>query len=188
MSNDPVERVVAMLRNAGYVPRSSPMRVASVDFDFAAILTGGHSLDLVVVVDTLSESSDRFQRKLENLSRALDLVSSRRPITAVLVGPPPRTAAMDGLMRTGRVLVIDSPVGADADGMIQDAIAVLLPLELPKLDDTTTQSWDDMRAGLEATHEVELIGPLLDQAEIDGTAVRQQLRTWLSQPLTEGTE
>lgn len=184
----PVQRVVALLSDVGgYVRREVPFRIASVDFEFAAVLTNPHSLDLVVVIDTVMEPDDVLRRKLETLSTALDLVASRRPVTAVLVGPPPRAITLDALVRTGRVLVVGTPAPEEAHDAVRHALAVLLPLDIPELQDATAQSWDEMRTAMTMSP-----GPSLDHlvspAHKGSRAVRNSLEAWLSEPFSREQE
>lgn len=129
----PVDRVVSLLVDAGYRQIGVSLRVGSVPFDFAATLVGGdHALDLVVVIDTVTDRPDaRIRKKVEGLSRALDLVGSRRTVSVVLVGPMPGGATIQAMARVCRVLAVGTPTGSDADQSIRDALAVLLPLYLP---------------------------------------------------------
>ena len=53
----PIERVVSILTEANYRPLSRPLTVASVPFEFAAVLVGtGKAPDLIVVVDTIEDA------------------------------------------------------------------------------------------------------------------------------------
>ena len=73
--NQPVTRVVDILTNAGYRQRTSTITVASVPFEFAALLLGSdRANDLIIVIDTLVDGEARIRQKVEGLSRALDLV------------------------------------------------------------------------------------------------------------------
>ncbi len=187
MPSGPVDRVVSTLEAAGFRVRESVLRVATVDFQFAAVLTAETSLDLVVVVDTLRDKEDTVRRKLESLSSALDVIASRRPITAVLVGPPPRAATLDALLRTGRVLLVGTPVGEGAADEVRDALAVLLPLQLPALSDPTSRSWEEMRALLERGVEGAAVTSLVDEGTGSTDIVRAAWRAWLSEPLADET-
>ncbi len=110
--SQPVIRVVRILTDAGYRTLEMPVTVASIPFEFAALLVGSdRANDLIVVIDTLDDSEARVRQKVEGLSRALDLVASRRPLTTVLVGPSPRPAIIEALARVSRVLNVGSPTG-----------------------------------------------------------------------------
>jgi hypothetical protein len=158
--------------------------VASVPFEFAALLVGSErALDLIVVIDTLTEPEVRIRQKVEGLSRALDLVASRRPLTTVLVGPPPSAVLVEALSRVCRVLPVGTPTGAGADISLSDALAVLLPLELADASESVVDPFGEVRRHLQhAQHEEEVL--MIFSAAIDGTeTVKQTLRTLLLEPL-----
>lgn len=182
---EPVAAVVEMLADIGYVAQEQPVRIGSVHFDFAAILTSPRSLDLVVVVDTLQEDASRFAAQISSLGRALDVVSSRRSMSIVLVGPPPSGAVLEAIGRTGRVLLVGLPVGEQASAAIQEALAVLLPLELPRVTDSTEQSWADLERELLEAHPQTWVSSLLGAAEQGPLAVRETLDLLLTEALTE---
>lgn len=129
----PVERVESLLVEAGYRRVDTPLHVGSIPFQFAATLVGGkHALDLVVVIDTVTERPDgRILKKVEGLARALDLVGSRRTVSVVLVGPMPGGMTIEAMARVCRVLAVGTPTGTEADQSIRDSLAILLPLGLP---------------------------------------------------------
>lgn len=185
MRTEPVAAVVEMLADIGYVAHEQPVRIGSVHFDFAAVLTSPRSLDLVVVVDTLEEHSSRFAAQISSLGRALDVVSSRRSMSIVLVGPPPSGAIVEVIGRTGRVLLVGSPVGEEASAAIQEALAVLLPLELPRFTDSTERSWADLERELLGAHPADMVSALLEAAEQGPYEVRETLRLLLNDALIE---
>lgn len=184
----PVQRVVAMLAEAGYTARTPPLRVGSIPFEFAAMLTAERSLVLIVIIDTLEDPEDRIQQKMDGLSRALDLVSSRRPLTAVLVGPTPRQAVMEALARIARVLPVGTPVEASADDSLRDSLSVLLPLTVPKVREQAAQSWEQVRQRVRDAHPSHDLTPLLDAAMEGSEAVRDVLQVSLAEPLQEGDQ
>jgi hypothetical protein len=58
-TTDPVSRVVAILEGAGFRRLGKPFIVASIPFEFAAVLIGTEkSPDLIVVVDTIAEKDE----------------------------------------------------------------------------------------------------------------------------------
>lgn len=182
---EPVATVVDMLSDIGYVIHEQPVRIGSVHFDFAAVLTLPRSLDLVVIVDTLQENASRFAAQVSSLGRALDVVSSRRSMSIVLVGPPPSGVVLEAIGRTGRVLLVGVPVGEQASAAIQDALAVLLPLELPRVTDSTEQSWADLERELIEAHPQAWVLALLEAAEQGPYVVRDTLGLLLNDALTE---
>jgi hypothetical protein len=178
--NQPVSRVVDLLEKEGYRRCNPPVKVASVPFEFAALLVGSNrSLDLIAVIDTLVDSEVRIQQKVEGLSRALDLVASRRPLTIVLVGPAPRAIIVEALTRVCRVLSVGTPTGENADRLLHDALAVLLPLELAEARDSVVDSFGEVRRHLGSAGHGEEIAALLSAALRGTGAVTQTLRELL---------
>src|SRR4051812_14749840 len=100
-----VQRVVDRLDGAGYAVLDQPVAIGGIPFEFSAMLVGRHSLDLVIVADTLADPDhERLRRRLNGLARALDVVGSRRTLTVVLVGPRPPAPVMHALADVARVL------------------------------------------------------------------------------------
>lgn len=172
---EPVATVVGVLVEIGYVTHEQPVRIGSVPFDFAAILTLPQSLELVVIVDMRQEDASRISAQISSLGRALDVVSSRRSMSIVLIGPPPTGAVLDTIGRTGRVLLVDLPLGEQGSAAIQETLAVLLPLELPRVTDSTEQSWADLTRQLFDVHPQARVSSLLKAAEQGPSAVQAAL-------------
>lgn len=139
-----VQALVQRLQNAGYTSVATPFRVAGVEFDFTAVLRGrdGRALDLVLIVDTSTgEHGDRdpqtVRRRVESLSRALDVTQSRYLLTVILAGAM-LAGDIDALTQTCRVLTVESatldkegrPVNLEAAEAFDDQIRLLLPLDL----------------------------------------------------------
>ena len=99
----------------------------------------------IIVIDTLVDGEARIRQKVEGLSRALDLAASRRPLTVVLVGPPPRPTIVEALARVSRVLTVGTPTGDSADRFLADTLAVLLPLVLPDASEAVVDPLDEVR-------------------------------------------
>lgn len=188
MTDQPVQRVVDLLTESGYRPIPASLSVGGgVDFDFAAILIGEDSLDLIVVIDTVRQPDSEFtRRQIEGLGRALDLFASRRPLTTVLVGPPPSDSVLGSLTKVARVLPVGSPVGDSADDQLGDALKVLLPLHLPPVVQQAADSWSAYVTDL--TNEYPADPPLdLLLAASDGRgAVEAALAEWIREPLDKG--
>ncbi|HEY4779126.1 MAG TPA: hypothetical protein VIH47_06000 [Solirubrobacterales bacterium] len=179
----PVERVETTLKQVGYEAVEQP-KIAGISFDFAAMLAGHASLDLVVVVDLALEADEaRIRRRVEALARALDLVRSRRSLTVVLVGPRPDPALIQAIAVVARVLGV-SP-GEDADTSLRDALAVLLPLEIDSEEEKDAGAdWEDTRQRLLKEHSPE-VDSVLEAARRGEEAVTEALRGVLAQPLEE---
>jgi hypothetical protein len=180
----PIERVVAILTAANFQPRP-PLRVASVPFDFAAVLVGaGRSPDLIVVVDTVEEQNElRLRQKMDGLGRALDVAGSRRPLTAVLVGPKPSDVTLEAISRVCRVLPVGTPTGKTADAELHDWLSVLLPLPLPNPQQAVADPGGALAARLSADLDVGLQDTLLAASERGPGVVREELARLLSTPL-----
>jgi hypothetical protein len=182
--SQPVVRVAQLLESAGYRSLPLPFTVAGVPFDFAALLVGSNrSLDLVVVIDTLTDPESRIRQKLESISRALDLVSSRRALTIILVGPPPRATILEALAKVGRVLVVGTPTGEGADRSVKDALAVLLPLDLPDASESVVDPFIEVRKWLPPTDHDDTLTAVLDASFQGPDAVREAFRAILVEPL-----
>lgn len=172
-ASQPVERVVALLGEAGYERLPQPVEVAAIPFEFSAVLVGSSSLDLVVVVDTVTDGNVAdIRRRVEGLGRALDLVKSRRPLTVILIGPEPNPQLQLALTRIARVLV----VGPHGERELRKAIAVLLPLELVTVAELP-ESWRSAREKLLAAHPD--AADLLDAAKVGPEEVADAARRHL---------
>jgi hypothetical protein len=155
----PVERVAKALEAANFRRMSLPLQIAGLNFDApAGFVAAPPSPDLVVVGDSTFQTARDLQRTVEGVSRALDVVRSRRPLTLVLVGPRLDSKALSALSRYARVL----PVGESADpASLANWLAVLLPLKLPKpVESRGFDSLEELRAGADAsTHELIDLAP-----------------------------
>src|ERR1700719_154704 len=94
--------IISRLEAIGYRRLHTPFQVASVRFDFTAVLQGqrGRGLDVVLIVDTSAgeygdKSGPRTRQRIEALTRALDVSGSRLVLTAVLAGAPLPTTDVD---------------------------------------------------------------------------------------------
>jgi hypothetical protein len=169
---------MAVLEGAAFERLPKPLSVAGTEFDFEAAARGTQQSHDLVLVATDQIPGPRLQRLVAGLARSLDVASSRRPMTLVLIGNIAATDRIE-LERFARVLSIDSST-LDAN-QIEQAIAVLLPLKLPT--DVLVHGSDPINEvmaalGLKATSEhVALI-----KAAADGTeAVREMLRTFANE-------
>lgn len=135
-TSTPVEGVVKLLAASGYRPLPSPLSIAGLSFEVPAALVGEHpSPDLILVADTAFEADVRILRKVEGVARALDVVRSKRPLTTILVGPKPKASVLDAMTKVCRVLAT-GVIGAEQENpLLQNWLAVLLPLALPEPSD-----------------------------------------------------
>ena len=182
----PIERVVEALTAAKYRPSLRPLTVASVPFEFAAVLVGtGRAPDLIIVVDTVAEPEHRIRQKIDSLGRALDVAGSRRPLTAILVGPRPSDMTLDVISRVCRVLPVGTPTGGDAESQLRDWLAVLLPLPLPDSDQTVADPQGELLAHLPEGIDSELRSKLLSAAARGPKAVQRALKERLTRALVD---
>src|SRR5438045_9003308 len=101
--------IIARLEAVGYRRLTTPFQVASVRFDFTAVLQGQHGrgTDIVLIVDTSAgehgdNSGPRTRQRIEALSRALDVSGSHLVLTAILAGAPLPTTEVESLSRLCR--------------------------------------------------------------------------------------
>jgi len=142
-----VGAIITRLEAVGYRQLLTPFQVASVRFDFTAVLQGqrGRGTDMVLIVDTSAgehgdNSGPRTRQRIEALSRALDVSGSHLVLTAILAGAPLSTADVEALSRLCRVLTLESirlnrkgdPATDDAARELDDRLRILLPLTLER--------------------------------------------------------
>lgn len=171
-----LEAVLDVLEAAGFERLPKPLIVAGSAFEFDAAVRGtGVSHDLVVVATT-PKVPRRLVRLLSGLSRTLDQVQSRRPVSLVLLGEGLDASTIADLERHARVLTIESADPRPEE--VRRAVAVLMPLVLPSAT----------RQGREPLDEVaEIIGPslsaehrvFLEAAKVGPEEVRETLRRYM---------
>lgn len=191
MSTDgPVDRIVSILEGSNAFRRvSSPIKIGNVPFDFAAVLFGtGRNPDLVVIVDTINEDVQRTRQKIGGLGRAMDVVGSRRPVTAILAGPRPDEATLESIGRVCRVLPVGTPTGTTGDRLLQDWLSVLLPLELPSQSNLAADSVGEVRRQMPHGIDQELSNAILEAAPRGASAVQAELKRRLLAPLEKADE
>jgi hypothetical protein len=178
----PTDRVIDLLKDAGYDVVEQPQQIGGIPFEFAAMLAGRSSLDLIAVVDLAVDIDDLvIRRRVEGLARALDLVRSRRSLTIILVGPRRGMGLIQALAGVARVLTVGSP-GTDNEAGLRDALAVLLPLEVTTEDDEADDAWSEARAQMTAEDPSET-GKALAASSSGEAAVQDALHDILSEPI-----
>jgi hypothetical protein len=183
-ASTPVDRVAEVLTGAGYRRVSTPLDIAGLQFDLPAAFVGtSPSPDLIVVADTAFDQEQRILKKIEGIARAMDVVRSKRPLTAVLAGPRPSSAVLESMSRVCRVLPIGTILDADADATLRNWLAVLMPLSLPvpnaSIADPLTEIAGQL-GGLDPE-----IAALVDVAPQGADAVQSRLHTLIVEPLDE---
>jgi hypothetical protein len=176
MNATSVESVLQVLEEAGFERLPKPLIVAGSSFDFDAAVKGtGVSHDLVILA-TSNTSQLRLVRLLSGLSRTLDQIESRRPVTLVLLGETADLRTMASLERNSRVLTIESD--APHRDQIRRAIAVLLPLTLPTEQSPgrppLTVVAEKLGGALSDEHQ-----KFIDAAQVGSDEVRDWLRRYI---------
>lgn len=174
MTATPVDRIASMLDGAGYRRVPMPLSIAGLTFDLPMAFVGGDtSPDLILVADTAFEPEQRILKKVEGVARTLDVVGSKRPLTAVLAGPRPRSSVLDAMSRVCRVLPVGSDQDGDAEASLRNWLAVLLPLHLPEPDSGIADPISEVNRNLDGLEPkvVDLVGC----AEGGAQAVRAKL-------------
>lgn len=171
--------VLEILERAGFEKLPKPLTVVGTEFDFEAAARGtGTSHDLVLIA-TDQVPRKRLQRLVAGLARSLDLASSRRPISLVLLGTIAARERSE-LERYARVLAVGSSSPSISE--IEEVIAVLLPLKLPNADhlDHGNDPLNDVvgRLGItkDTSDHIALLGAAVDGAD----AVREKLRQYVN--------
>jgi hypothetical protein len=176
--------VIAVLQNAGYEAVEQPRPIGGIVFDFAAMLAGSNSLDLIAVVDLAVENDDELiRRRVEGLARALDLVRSRRSLTVILIGPARGPTLIRAIAGVARVLTLGTSK-VDEEAGIRDALAVLLPLDVLPDKRGAADVWDPKETQASKEHPQE-VGRIIEAARSNQVAVENALREILSEPLIE---
>ncbi|AXU18469.1 hypothetical protein C7W88_04555 [Novosphingobium sp. THN1] len=170
-----METAIALLKAHGYREASHPLPIGSANFSFDAVLTADRSLDLIVLSDTTIGNEERFRRQILALSRALDVIRSRRTLTVILVGQQLSAEAMESLMRVCRVLPVGTLIGPNAESTLRDWLAVLLPLRLPDADNIQSDWRAEVTERLPRANTRSAIA-YLGASEAGGASVREELR------------
>jgi hypothetical protein len=156
------ERVVAILTSeGGYRELPRPFKVGSLTFEFTyALIAGERANDLVIVIELKGDSADEAViRKVLALTRALDVLQSKRPVTAVLTSGQAVAETVQSISRVCRVLTVGSPTGPRASEAVRDWLSVLLPITEPQSTETLLDWEADLRQRLPTS----LSGTQLDQ-------------------------
>ena len=180
-----IETVLGVLEATGFERLPKPLIVAGSTFDFDAAARGtGVSHDLVIVAVSPKDPR-RLVRLLSGLTRTLDQVQSRRPVSLVLLGETLDGSIMVDLERHARVLNIQS--GNPEPGEVRRAIAVLMPLALPTAGtrgrDPLTQLKEVLGSSLSKEHEA-----LINAARIGPGEVREALRRYIDAGVADSSD
>ena len=148
-----------LTKEGGYRPLGQPIRIGSQAFDFTHVLVAGEKAnDLVIVIDLTGASEDaQVTRSVLAFTRALDVLGSKRSVTAVLTSGQADSDLVNSISRVCRVLPVGAPMGSLADETVRDWLAVLLPLTSPP----PVEHLADWKANLEMQLEHTDDGPVV---------------------------
>jgi hypothetical protein len=166
------ERVVEILvGEGGYRELPKPLKIGSLSFEFThALVAGGKAKDLVIVIELKGDTADdAVVRKVLALTRALDVLQSKRSVTAVLTSGQAAPETVQSISRVCRVLNVGAPTGPNAIEAVRDWLSVLLPLREPPAVENFIDWEGDLRRKVPAS----TTGPLMD--ELLGAATRGKI-------------
>jgi hypothetical protein len=179
------ESVIQILvEEGGYKELARPLRVGSLFFDFAhALIAGERGNDLVIVIELKGDTADdNVVRKVLSLTRALDVLQSRRSVTVVLTSGQVAQSTVQSISRVCRVLPVGAPSGPKAIDTVREWISVLLPLAQPPPVETLIDWESDLRSGIPANAAGPLLEELLSAAPAGKLAVEQVLASTIQTP------
>lgn len=172
------DRVLNILvEEGGYRQLPRPFKVGSISFDFThALVASERANDLVIVIEVKGDTvDDGIIRKVMALTRALDVMRSKRPVTAVLTLGQPRSETVQSISKVCRVLPVGAPTGPDAISAVRDWLSVLLPLiQQPAVE--TLLDWEaDLHVATAASAKGEFMDALIGAAPHGKDAVETVL-------------
>jgi hypothetical protein len=181
-----VTRVLSVLESADYNLFGEELLVAGIPFRFPAVLARDISLDLVVIVDRIDEPDDeRLLERIVALGRALDVAGSRRPLTVVLVGPPPELRITHALRDVARILRVSEGQGEIANQELLDALGALLPLRVAADPEQNEETWPALRLALLSTRSEEDTAALIKASTGGPAQVENALKKLFSEPFAD---
>jgi hypothetical protein len=180
------ESVVQILvGEGGYRELPRPLKIGSLTFEFAhALVAGKKANDLVIVIELRSDiADDTVVRKVLSLTRALDVLQSKRSVTAVLTSGQATPEIVQSISRVCRVLPVGAPSGPKAVDAVRDWLSVLLPLANPPPVETLVDWEGDLRSSIAANAGGPLLEGLLSAAPAGKLAVEQVLASAIQAPV-----
>ncbi len=177
------ESVVEILvQEGGYRELPRPLKVGSLSFEFtSALVAGERANDLVIVIELKGDTDDDgVIRKVLALTRALDVMHSKRQVTAGLTSGQASADPIQSIGRVCRVLPVGAPTGPKATDAVRDWLSVLLPLARPQAADTLLDWEGDLRRVLAAKAGDPLVENLLAAATHGKVAVEAALAESIS--------
>jgi hypothetical protein len=171
-----------LTKEGGYRPLGKPIRIGSQGFDFTHVLVAGvRANDLVIVIELIGASEDaQVTRSVLAFTRALDVLGSKRSVTAVLTSGQADNDLVNSISRVCRVLPVGAPSGPLAEEMVRDWLAVLLPLKSPPPVEHLADWKASLEKQLEDTDDKPSVGRFVLLAEEGKEAVEAALALEIS--------
>lgn len=177
--------VSKILEESRFKKLQVPFSLSGISFSFpAAFLGQQRSNDLVLILDTNFESESRISRRVQGLTRALDLAGSRKPLTTVVLGKNAEASFLESLSYLSRVIPLQGASFQEA----KNRLAILLPLEIPQPNNTITEPLTELLSELEDFEEP--LRALAQRATEGSASVREHLIDLINSELIdeEGTK
>lgn len=171
-----------LTKEGGYRPLGKPIKIGSQSFDFTHVLVAGEKAnDLVILIELTGASEDaQVTRSVLAFTRALDVLGSKRSVTAVLTSGQADNDLVNSISRVCRVLPIGAPTGPMAEEMVRDWLAVLLPLKSPPPVEHLAEWKANLETHLEHTEGEPAIARFVQLAEEGKEAVEAALALEIS--------
>lgn len=171
-----------LTKEGGYRPLGKPIRIGSQTFGFTHVLVAGERAnDLVIVIELTGASEDaQVTRSVLAFTRALDVLGSKRSVTAILTSGQADNDLVNSINRVCRVLPVGAPTGPMAKKMVRDWLAVLLPLKGPLPVEHLADWKASLVKQLEDTDDEPVIGRFVQLAEEGKEAVEAALALEIS--------
>lgn len=171
-----------LTKEGGYRPLGKPIRIGSQAFDFTHVLVAGERAnDLVIVIELTGVSEDaQVTRSVLAFTRALDVLGSKRSVTAVLTSGQADNDLVNSISRVCRVLPVGAPSGPMAEEMVRDWLAVLLPLRSPPPVEHLADWKTSLEKQLQDTDDEPAVGRFMQLAEKGTEAVEAALALEIS--------
>jgi hypothetical protein len=166
-----------LTQEGGYRSLGKTITIGSQAFEFTYVLVAGERAnDLVIVIELTGASNDaQVTRSVLAFTRALDVLGSRRSVTAVLTSGQADTDLINSISRVCRVLSIGAPSGPLAEELVRDWLAVLLPLKSPPPVEHLADWKASLEKQLEDTYDEHAVGRFVQLAEESKESVEAAL-------------
>jgi hypothetical protein len=171
-----------LTKEGGYRPLGKPTRIGSQAFDFTHVLVAGKKAnDLVVLIELTGASEDvQVTRSVLAFTRALDVLGSKRSVTAVLTSGQANNELVNSISRVCRVLPVGAPTGPMAEEMVRDWLAALLPLKSPPPVEHLADWRSSLKKQLDHTADEQAVSLFVQLAEGGKEAVEAALALEIS--------